>query len=89
MWPWKKPETPSPFSLEYYPLTKRYYPKYKEFYMQKDYSTRIWEAVGDHLFKFASWSETEAGAEEMIEEFSEHVLKKNIVIKEIILVEEE
>jgi len=87
MWPWKKTKTP--FLLEYYPLTKRYYPKYKEFYMQKDYNTGIWEAIGDYLFKFANWSATEAGAKEMIEEFSEHVLKKNVVTKEIILVEEE
>lgn len=66
------------FSVEYYPLTKRYYPKYKDYYMIENYQTGIVEPKGDHLFVYANYSDTEAGAEKIIEKFKEQQLKENV-----------
>lgn len=66
------------FSVEYYPLTKRYYPKYKDYYMIENYQTGIVEPKADYLFVYANYSDTEEGAEKIIEKFKEQQLKENV-----------
>ena len=68
----------SDFSIEYYPLTGRYYPKYKDYYLKKDSCTGIVQAVGDYLFAWADYGETEHQAKYIIDEFKEHRFKTNV-----------
>lgn len=85
-WLCKRPEK-SDFTIEYYPLTKRYYPKWKNYYMRKDYCTGVWQYKEAYLFTHCDCSKTEEGAKEMIAEFAEHVLKRNVVTKQVIIVD--
>lgn len=68
----------SPFTIEYYPLTKRYYPKYKESYLYYDPLTGIFEL--DEFMTYAKYSQTESGAEAVINEFKEQRFKENVIV---------
>lgn len=66
------------YSVEYYPLTNRYYPKYRHYYLGTHWNTGIVELKEAYLFGYADYSETEKGAEEILEKFKEQQLKVNI-----------
>jgi hypothetical protein len=71
-------EPVSPFSVEFYPLTNRYYPKWKSYYMITRSNTGITELIGDHLFAYAQYGDTEKDADEIIARFKEQQLKENV-----------
>ena len=84
----KETKEKSDLYIEYYPLTNRYYPKHKQNYIKRNYLTGIYETMKPFLFSFADYGKTEEEALKIIKLFSEQYLKKNVVVKEVILVNE-
>lgn len=70
------------FSIEYYPITGRHYPKYKDYYyIKRNYHTGIYELLGDYMFQFADWGETEEHAIRIIDKVKEQTFKENVITK--------
>lgn len=67
----------SKFSIEYYPITKRYYPKYDGCFLYTRPFTGI--VTINNNITFADYSNTEAGAREIINKFKEQQLKENVI----------
>ena len=86
----KESSKPRKFTIEHYPLINRYYPKYNGCLIHRCASTDIWKQrpLDWPELQFGAYGNTEEQALSMIEEFSEQVLKKNVVTKTVILVED-
>ena len=77
----KKKEDTSPFTIEYYPLTKMYIPKYYHYYLDVFCKTGIVSTTTNLII--AESFKTEEEAIELINKFKEQRFKKGVRIIQI------
>lgn len=83
----KQPKAKPTFEIEYMPLTDRYYPKINGKYIDKNVCG-VWQFERFGI-TFAEYARSEERAKEMLAEANEHIFKKGVVTKKVIIVEED